>query len=716
MSAAPHLTGSHRVPEDAYNERTYAGVLGKIIGVYYGRPVEGWSYQQLRARFGEVDHYVAEELAAPLIVPDDDVSGTFVYARAASDHDDIAASGPPAVGQTWLNYTVEGKTVLWWGGLCRSTEHTAYLRLKQGIQAPRSGSIALNGRSMAEGVGAQIFIDGWGLMCPGDPQRAAHLASNAAQVSHDGLAVSAAAFLASMEALAFVNSDVNELIDQCLPLIADPRLTRLVEDVRSACAASTDWRQARDWIEAHHGYRLYPGNSPIATNHAAVLMGLLMGGDDFHRSILISTSAGWDTDSNTGNLGCLNGIRLGLAGLNAGVDLRRAVADRLYAVSADGGDCVTDAVRETRRLTRSRARIYGHACAMRMPRFRFEYAGSVQGFMPHGPSTRQALTGISNDTGGGLTVSYAHLATGAVAAISTPTFGPPEPTGANGTSYFDVVASPTLYPTQLLRARVHANDGPAPKLAFFIETYGDDGAIHTVHGSPQDLHRGSNDLQWRVPDTQGRAIYKLGLELQSSLRCDGSVVIESIDWSGAPDDYVLGTAYELSPDLTPWTTETAWLRTFVSSAKNFAPDYTTTFSISNPERNGVVTTGTHDWADYTVSSTITFNQQEAAGLVARAGGHRRYYAAVLSQGKALILKRRDELEEVLASSEVDYQIDDVHELQFSVLGDRLEMWIDGQVQVRATDRSYPNGGAGFVVDTGAILARAFRVRNHRSAS
>lgn len=27
-----------------YIERTYAGVLGKIIGVYLGRPFEGWSY------------------------------------------------------------------------------------------------------------------------------------------------------------------------------------------------------------------------------------------------------------------------------------------------------------------------------------------------------------------------------------------------------------------------------------------------------------------------------------------------------------------------------------------------------------------------------------------------------------------------------------------------------------------------------------------------
>ena len=41
---------------------------------------------------------------------------------------------------------------------------------------------------------------------------------------------------------------------------------------------------------------------------------------------------------------------------------------------------------------------------------------------------------------------------------------------------------------------------------------------------------------------------------------------------------------------------------------------------------------------------------------------------------------------------------------------------DGRVLARATDGSYRDGGAGFLVDTGAILARGFRVRSRGSAS
>lgn len=40
------------------------------------------------------------------------------------------------------------------------------LNLRNGITAPRSGSIEQNGSTMAEQIGGQIFIDSWGLVSP----------------------------------------------------------------------------------------------------------------------------------------------------------------------------------------------------------------------------------------------------------------------------------------------------------------------------------------------------------------------------------------------------------------------------------------------------------------------------------------------------------------------------------------------------------------------
>ena len=45
------------LPND-YLERVYAGVLGKLIGVYLGRPFEGWSYEAITEHLGDINYYV----------------------------------------------------------------------------------------------------------------------------------------------------------------------------------------------------------------------------------------------------------------------------------------------------------------------------------------------------------------------------------------------------------------------------------------------------------------------------------------------------------------------------------------------------------------------------------------------------------------------------------------------------------------------------------
>lgn len=89
------------------------------------------------------------------------------------------------------------------GRLRRSTEHTAYLNLRAGIPAPRSGSIEQNGEAIAEQIDGQIFIDTWGLVCPGQPEIAAEFAGKAASVSHDGNGMYGGQYVASAIALAF---------------------------------------------------------------------------------------------------------------------------------------------------------------------------------------------------------------------------------------------------------------------------------------------------------------------------------------------------------------------------------------------------------------------------------------------------------------------------------------------------------------------------------
>ena len=233
------------LPPD-YPERAYAAVLGKLIGVYLGRPFESWTYQRIVRDLGPIEYYVHDRLDCPLVVTDDDVAGTFTFIRALEDHGARADIGSREIGQTWLNYIVENRAILWWGGAGNSTEHTAWLNLKRGVEAPASGSIEVNGRTVAEQIGAQIFIDGWAIVAAGDPALAARLAEQAARVSHDGVAVDAAKLWAAMEAEAFVSRDIKHVVDVGLAQIAPSSpIARLVADVRDWRRRHADWRDSR---------------------------------------------------------------------------------------------------------------------------------------------------------------------------------------------------------------------------------------------------------------------------------------------------------------------------------------------------------------------------------------------------------------------------------------------------------------------------------------
>ncbi len=684
----------------AIEERIYAGVLGKILGVYHGRPVEGWSYERIAEAFGEVDYFVNDRLRLPIVLPDDDISGTFAFFRALEDNGYPKDLTPQHVARTWLNYIIEEKTILWWGGLGRSTEHTAFLNLKNGIEAPASGSHALNGPWIPAQIGAQIFMDAFALAAPGDPDRAARMVRAAASVSHDGLALDAAVLLGAMEALAFVESRVDRLLDAGLRYVGDSGLRAAIDQVRDQCARTDDWRTVRAWIAAHHGYDHYDGPCHMVPNHLIVLMALIMAGDDFGRSLMIATSSGWDTDCNAGNVGCLNGVRLGLAAIDRGPDLRGPVSDFLYVATADGGSGISDAVQETRRIVAAASALGGTPAPARRPRYGFDYPASTQGFAacPRHEG-RQAVVAIGN-RGEGLSVQLHGLSAGVTGTVSTPVFV--EPFAAS--SSFAMVASPTLYSGQTVNAIVAAP--PSVNARLYALYYDRDDVVRRMAGPWATLQPDGSQLAWTIPDTNGLPLYRLGVEFGCATRFDGEVVVRSVDWHGAPQAYeVRGMLMELIWNLTPF-----WTRAWVSSAKHFAPDFKWTLCISHPDENGVVTTGTRDWVDYSVASALDYSINDGGGLVARSRGHRRYYAGLLKGDEALILRRHDDEVRVLARATVPIGAAGKRTLKFSVKGTTLRFAVDGKECLSASDDAFVSGGAGFLVERGTVVADGFIVR------
>ena len=297
-----------------YEEKVYAGVLGKIIGVFLGRPFEGWTYERIMKELGPINYYVNDKLDFPLPVSDDDITGTFTFLRAFRDFNYNKNLTAKEIGDTWLNNLIEDKTILWWGGKGHSAEDTAYQNLKQGIKAPKSGSIEMNGKIIAEQIGAQIFIDGWALVSPGDPEKAVYYAKEAASVSHDGEGIYGAQVIAAIESMAFTENDTKKLIDQAKNFIPkDSTIYKLISDIQEWNSGNLDWEQAREKIAENYGYDKFLGNCHMVPNHALIIMSLLFGDDDFQKTMMIVNTAGWDTDCNSGNVGCILGIKNGFS-------------------------------------------------------------------------------------------------------------------------------------------------------------------------------------------------------------------------------------------------------------------------------------------------------------------------------------------------------------------------------------------------------------------
>lgn len=717
------------IPAD-YLERVYAGVLGKLIGVYLGRPFEGWTYDLIMEHLGEINYYVHEKLNVPLIVTDDDISGTFTFIRALEDYGYSHDITPAQIGHTWLNYLIEEQTILWWGGMGNSTEHTAFLRLKSGIEAPQSGSIELNGTVVAEQIGAQIFIDGWGVVAPGDPELAADFAKRAGSVSHDGEALYGAQVIAAMEAQAFVESDINKLIDTAVTFIPnDSIIYYMINDIREWHAKEPDWRKARELLAERYGYHKYGGNCHMVPNHGLIIFSLLYGDDDFQKSLMIVNTAGWDTDCNSGNLGCLMGIKNGLDGIETGPDWRGPIADRLYLPTADGGRAITDAVTETIHVVNAGRQLQGldPIAPKDGARFHFELPDSVQGFMNEDSVEARDTISISNVEGHSengsrvLALNYQGLATGRVGRVESATFVP----SSDVSSYFDkrgyrLLASPTLYAGQTIKARIVADKNNAQSIdtVLYVKHYNQSDGLSMICSDESTLEAGNSAvIEWQVPDTNGNPIAQVGIQISGQQGTSGTVYLDYLTWDGAPNT-VLNRPYErnlsrLSRGEGSKMWKKAWINGLDTRERltelDFWPE---TYRLIQNVGRGLFIHGTRDWTDYQVTAKMTPHMCDAGGVGVRVQGMKRYYAMLVERETTKIVRAFEGQDTVLAEVDSGWEFGRPYELNLQVEGNRLIGSIDGKVVIEAEDpdNMYTGGGIALISEVGRIGCDHVEVR------
>jgi hypothetical protein len=415
--------------------------------------------------------------------------------------------------------------------------------------------------------------------------------------------------------------------------------------------------------------------------------------------MLVVNTAGWDTDCNSGNLGCLLGIKDGLATFDKGKDWRGPVADRLYMPTADGGRSITDAVIETQHVVN-----VGRALAGEEPftpkngaRFHFEFPGSVQGFY-----TGEETTSIENVSGhseaGKRSLAVNFEGQG---SISTPTFILPDELKMEG---YKLLASPTLYSSQIVRAGFYAE--LETKFRPFIKVYNKDDKLNMVYGPEFDILKETNiETEWIVPNTHSQPIAEIGFEFKAEI---GKVYLDYLTWDGEPN--VIFTRPMGS--VVPWEPPLVWRQAWIDAMDLWELWWPEPYRLVQNEGRGLIMQGTRDWKDYQIEADITPWLMDAGGIAVRVQGQKRFYALQLVKGNKVRLIKALDGDTVLAEKEFEWEIHKTYSLKMQVSGNQIKAWVDGKQQFDLTDDGSPlsNGGVGYVLELGHFCSQSMTVQ------
>ncbi|HZM22328.1 MAG TPA: ADP-ribosylglycohydrolase family protein, partial [Anaerolineales bacterium] len=512
--------------------------------------------------------------------------------------------------------------------------------------------------------------------------------------------------IAAMIAQAFIESDIDKLIDTAIPLIpADSTIRRLIADIRDWYAKdSHDWHATRAKLATYYGYDKYGGNCHIIPNHGLVILSLLYSQGDFSRAQTIVNTCGWDTDCNAGNVGCILGVRNGLAAFEGGPDWRGPVADRLYLPTTDGGRAITDALRETDFILETAYAIHGEKWSPEKSRARFHFSlpGSVQGFCdqnnlnvkntPHPTEAGQRV----------LTIHY-FLESKESSALLTSTFIPREAIEMPG---YSLSASPTLYPGQTVRARLIADSKNAQSVAvgFELQSYGEMDRLEVMYGPRQNIQAGETiQLEWQIPEMGGAPIAQVGISISTDEPTAGSVHLDYLTWDGSPNVTFCR----------PVESGRMWQRQWVNAADFFENESGETFRVIQNRGRGLVITGTREWEDYSVQADITPHLVKAFGLAIRVQGLERYYAFLLSNQNTIKLIKRLDGEIVLAEQAFPWVFGRPYRLQMTVKRNQVMASVDGVLSFNIEDADRPlfSGGIALVCEEGRIGTDEVSVKN-----
>lgn len=304
--------------------------LGRTAGCLLGQPVECWMREKILGFLKDTDNYPIKNYMSSDIPKNLREKYKIVDEPGAYGNKKVSwinnISFAPEDDD--LNYTVMGLGIVERYGrqfsscdvaeyftlnvpvfMACTAERMAYKNIVNGILPPDS---AVFGNPYREWLGAQIRVDAYAYINPGNAYEAAYMAARDAAVTHTKNGIYGAVFCAALIAESAINNDVDSIIVTALEYV--PHKSRLYEALKeflSFCDSTDDPEKAIQWVHDHYNEDDEHDWCHVIPNDMIICLALHYGKKDFSKVIGLAIEAGFDTDCNGATVGSVYGMMYG---------------------------------------------------------------------------------------------------------------------------------------------------------------------------------------------------------------------------------------------------------------------------------------------------------------------------------------------------------------------------------------------------------------------
>jgi hypothetical protein len=295
-------------------DKIRGGWAGQTIGVSYGGPTEFRFKGTMIQDYQEIiwyDHYIKDTYESdPGLYDDVYLDLSFVNI--------IEKLGLNASADAFALEFANEDYKLW------HANQAARYNILNGIMPPASGHWMNNPH--ADDIDFQIEADFAGLMAPGMTNTASDYCYKVGHIMNYGDGWYGGVFISAMYTLAYTSDNLDFVINGALKTIPKQSMfyKTIADVIKWHKQYPNDWKQT--WFEVEKNHSSEKGcpegvfnsfNIDARLNAAYVVIGLLYGQKDFHKTMDISTRCGQDSDCNPATAAGILGVMVGYKSIPA---------------------------------------------------------------------------------------------------------------------------------------------------------------------------------------------------------------------------------------------------------------------------------------------------------------------------------------------------------------------------------------------------------------